>query len=212
MTRAGWITAGLGFGFALATLPAVGQAYSVQQSGGVVQEKPSTVLAIPAGDRATSEQLGKLFEAMRLREQVEKMRNIVPQMVEGQLRQQMQEMTAGTANSNVTQAQRAAAEKLVTKYVEKAANLYPVDEMIADMTTIYQRYLTREDVDGMIAFYSSPAGQHLLDAQPKIAQEYMPLVMSRVQERSKTLTAELAKDLAALKAASNAPPTQPVKK
>ena len=35
----------------------------------------------------------------------------------------------------------------------------------------------------------SPAGQHLLDAQPKIAQEYMPLVMQRTQERTKTLTA-----------------------
>ena len=70
-------------------------------------------------------------------------------------------------------------QKVMSKYVGKAMDLYPADEMLADMTAIYQRHLSKDDVDGLIAFYSSPAGQHLLDAQPVIAKEYMPMVMSQ---------------------------------
>ena len=40
------------------------------------------------------------------------------------------------------------------------------------------------------------ADQHLLDAQPVIAKEYMPLVMSRVSERSKVMMKEMMKEMA----------------
>jgi hypothetical protein len=140
---------------------------------------------------------------MRLRDQMQSMRKIVPAMVESQVREQMQAMSAQIApGSRLTAEQHAAIEKLLRKYVEKAVNLYSVDEMIADMTGLYQEHLSREDVDAMIAFYNSTAGQHLLDAQPKIAQEYMPLVMRRSEERTKLLTAEMMKDMAALKQSS----------
>ena len=79
--------------------------------------------------------------------------------------------------------------------MERASDLYKSDEMIADMTALYQKYLTRSDVDGIIAFYSSSAGQRLLDIQPVIMQEYLPLVMQRMQDRVKTLTDEMQKEL-----------------
>jgi hypothetical protein len=40
----------------------------------------------------------------------------------------------------------------------------------------------------------------------------MPLVMKRTAERTKTLTAEMMKDMAALKQSSNPAPDQPAKK
>ena len=58
--------------------------------------------------------------------------------------------------------------------------------MIANMTAPYQKYLTRSYVDGIIALYSSSAGQHLLDIQLIIMQEYLPLVMQRMMDRDKT--------------------------
>ncbi len=61
------------------------------------------------------------------------------------------------------------------KYIQKAMTIYSAEDMIEDMTAVYQRHLTGADVDAMIAFYSSPAGQHLLDAQPSIMKEYMPI-------------------------------------
>ena len=89
--------------------------------------------------------------------------------------------------------------------MEPTVDLYKSDEMIADMTELYQKYLTRWDVDGMIAFYSSLAGQRLLDIQPVIVQEYLPLVMQRMQDRVKTLTDEMQKELME-RIKPNAPP------
>jgi hypothetical protein len=198
----------LGIGLALAPWASFGQAISVPSSGTPQEQAAPT---IPPGEQASKEQLAKLFDVMRIRDQMQSMRKIVPAMVESQVREQVQAMSAQLASgSKLTANQRAAIDRLMRKYVNKAVDLYPVDEMIDDMTGLYQEHLSREDVDAMIAFYSSTAGQHLLDAQPKIAQEYMPLVMRRAQERTRTLTVEMMKDLAALKQSSNQP--QPANK
>ena len=211
MKNARWMTSNLALGIALATAPALGQAYAVPPSGGMGQQRPTSVVAIAPEDRATKDQLAKLFDAMRIREQVQAMRNVVPQIVESQLRQQMHQLS-GADGSKMTPEQRAAADKIVAKYVEQSINIYPVDEMLADMSTIYQRYLTRQDVDALTAFYNSSVGQHLLDAQPKIAQEFMPLAIGRAEERSKVLTAEMMKDLNELKQSSKPAPASPPRK
>jgi len=88
-------------------------------------------------------------------------------------------------------------QTVMSKYVGKAMDLYPADEMITDMGEIYQRHLSKDDVDGLIVFYSSPAGQHLLNAQPVIAQEFMPIVMGKVMPRSQAMTKEMMKEMAA---------------
>jgi len=204
-TRSRWVAI-LGAGLVFAPLAGLGQAITVAPSGAMTQGQPAP--AIPPEDRASKEQLAKLFEVMRIKDQMVSMRRIVPMMVESQMREQLKTMSAQVADGSKTTAdQRAAINRILRKYVDQAVNLYPIDEMINDMTGLYQTHLSREDVDAMISFYSSPAGQHLLDAQPKIAQEYMPLVMRRAQERTKTLTAEMMKDLAALK--QPAKPTPP---
>ncbi|MGA7108368.1 MAG: DUF2059 domain-containing protein [Terracidiphilus sp.] len=196
-TRSRWVAV-LVAGLAIAPWTGFGQAITVSPSGVMTQEQAAP--AIAPEDRATKEQLAKLFEVMRIKDQMQSMRRIVPMIVESQMREQLKTMNAQVAGgAKITADQRAAIERILHKYVDQAVNLYPVDEMINDMTGLYQEYLSREDVDALIGFYSSPAGQHLLDAQPKIAQEYTPLVMRRAQERTKTLTAEMMKDLAALK-------------
>ena len=49
----------------------------------------------------------------------------------------------------------------------------PLDEMINALIPIYQRHLTRSDIEQTIRFYSSPAGQKLLREQPKMLEEGM---------------------------------------
>jgi len=49
----------------------------------------------------------------------------------------------------------------------------PIDEMIDAMVPIYQKHLTKEDLDGILAFYSSPLGQKLQREQPAMMQEGM---------------------------------------
>jgi len=202
-----WIA---GVGAALALLPplTLAQAIQVSPSGVMTTEQPAPELR--PEDQATREQLVRLFDVMRLRDQMLAMRRIVPAMMETQVREQMRLATSQLGqNSQLSTRQRAAVDQLVRKYVEEAANLYSVDEMIEDMIGLYQQNLSRDDVDAMIAFYGSTAGQHLLQAQPRIAQQYLPIVMRRATERTRTLTTEMMKDLAALKQSSpSAPPAQ----
>lgn len=167
------------------------------QPAGQAAAPTATETTVAADQQPTAEQLAKLFEVMRIRDQMQSMRQIVPAMIQQQIKATMSETEATlSAGKTLTTEQRAAMEKVMNKYVEKAMDLYPPDEMVADMTVLYQQHLSRDDVDGMIAFYSSPAGQHLLDAQPLIAREYMPVVMSRVTERSKAMMKEMMKEMA----------------
>lgn len=178
-------------GLALAPWPAFAQPMPDQAT-----EPAAAPRVIPADQQATKEQLTRLFEVMRLREQFTSMTKMLPTVVQQQMHAQMKEILASVPSATQPTAdQQAAIDKLMNKYMEKALSIYPLDEMIDDAVTVYQRHVSRSDVDAYIAFYSSPPGQHLLDAQPVIMHEYMPMVMQRVEERSKELNDEMVKDL-----------------
>jgi hypothetical protein len=171
---------------------------------------------VPPDQQPTKQQLAKLFEVMQIRRQVGAVMQVFPVMIQQQVRQQEKEIAESQPESaRMTPEQQAALDKVTDRYLEKAMNLYPVDEMLDDMAAIYQRHFTREDVDVYIAFYSTPAGKHLLQMTPVIMQEYMPVVMQRVQERSKALTAGMSKDITdVLKSSAPAatPPPAPAPK
>jgi hypothetical protein len=170
----------------------------------------STPPAIPPDQQPTKQQLAKLFEVMKFREQTASMMQMLTGMIQQQVRQQEKELTANQpASANLTPEQQAALDGVMNRFLAKALNLFTVDEMLDDMAAIYQRNFTREDVNAYIAFYSTPAGQHLLKTTPVIMQEYMPVVMQRVQERSKDLTAELSKEIADVLRSSAPAATEP---
>ena len=151
---------------------------------------------VPPDQQATGEQLDKLFEVMRLRQQLQATMKAIPAMIQQQLHAQMDEMYAKLpGGGKPTPDQQAKLEEIMNKYIQRAATLYSPDDMMGDITAVYQRHMSKSDVDAYIAFYSSPAGQHLLDAQPKIMQEYMPVVMGRVQKASANLTNDMTKEL-----------------
>lgn len=194
---------------AMGTAVAHAQAYAVGADGKAQQER-----SIAPQDQATPEQLAKLFDVMRVKQQVQSMRDLVPQMVGQQIKAAMktteENLPAGT---KLTDDQRQRMQQVMSKYVGKAMDLYPSDEMLSDMTGIYQRHLSKDDVDGLITFYGSPAGVHLLDAQPLIAREFMPVVMAKVQERSQAMTREMAAEMAEIvpsrkPAGTTKPPTK----
>jgi hypothetical protein len=68
--------------------------------------------------------------------------------------------------------------------VEDAMGDIPLDEMIEAMVPIYQRHLTKYDLDEIIRFYSSPVGQKLLHEQPQMLQEGMQAGIQVQQKRA----------------------------
>jgi len=152
--------------------------------------------AISVADQPSREQFVQLFEVMRIRSQMATMLKTVPQAVQQQLRSEEHSFEAKMpGDPTLTPEQKAAVDKVTAKYMDAAFKLYPMDEMVDDLVVVYQRHLTKEDVDAITAFYKSPAGQHLLDNQPAMMKEMMPATMKKMQERAQGLTAQYSKDL-----------------
>lgn len=61
----------------------------------------------------------------------------------------------------------------VDHFFEGVFKNMPVDEMVDAMVPIYQKHLTKDDLDGILAFYASPVGQKLQREQPAMMQEGM---------------------------------------
>lgn len=184
------VALGLAFApFALAQSKAAPSAPASQAPAGATA-------VVPADQQATREQLTKLFEVMRLRQQFDSMTKMMPAIVQQEVHQQMEQMAAAIpGGKQLSPQQQTAFDKLTEKYLQKANKLYPTDEMVNDAVAVYQRHMSRSDVDAYITFYSSTPGQHLLDAQPVIMKEYMPVVSDKVQSRTKELYAEMAQDM-----------------
>ena len=161
---------------------------------------PAAVMAepsgLPADQQPTKEQLIKLFELMHVRDQLASVTKMIPALVQQQMKTQMQQMQKDHPEmAMMSEEKQQAAGMVMDKFMARVFDIYTPDEMISDMADIYQKHLSRSDVDGMIAFYSSPAGQHMVAMTPVIMQEYMPLVMQRMQERMKPLTDEMSKEM-----------------
>jgi len=73
---------------------------------------------------------------------------------------------------------------------------FPVDQMLEDAVPVYQKHLTKTDVDAMISFYSSPTGRKLLREMPAIMsegmqamypdiQKHMDAAMQRIEEKAR---------------------------
>lgn len=197
---------------ALATLLVIGLVFlappgraQANQSNPAIPAGPATSAAAPAAttippdQQATKDQIAKLFEVMKVRQQVQNFQKMMPAIIQRQLHVQMEQTLAKqAAGVQPTPQQEAQLQAVFDEYMQKSFTIYPYDDMISDLTTVYQRHISRSDVDAIIAFYNSPAGQDLLNQQPLIMQEFMPIVMQRERKGAAELSNEMAQEVDAL--------------
>jgi len=62
---------------------------------------------------------------------------------------------------------------------------------MADLVPVYQKVLTKNDVDAIVGFYSSPAGQKYLDKTPQLVQESMKVFVPKMQQKLKEMMARM---------------------
>jgi len=172
----------------------------------LLSQAPKTVLApepvsqaapeIPVDQQPTTEQLNKLFEVMKVRTQLATITKMMPQMLQQQLTTQFKGMQKDHPEmGSMTDDQQKAASEIMGRYMGRVMNLYTADEMVSDMGAIYQKHLSASDVDATIAYYSSPAGEHMLELVPVIMQEFLPIVTTRIQERIKPVLEQMTKEM-----------------
>jgi hypothetical protein len=157
---------------------------------------PAQAITIPSDQQPTKEQLAKLFEVMRLREQLQDYFTKMDVAAQKQAMVQASEVvTKICGDCKMTPEQNTAINNAMSRYAARLINAYTVDERIDNICAIYQRHLSRSDVDALLGFYGSPAGQHLLDQKPPIMQEFVTEYMMRMQERAGPAANELANEM-----------------
>jgi len=82
-------------------------------------------------------------------------------------------------------------QKARESFLDKVANIVTIDEIVEDMKELYRTHFTLKDIEVFIAFYSSEAGQHFLDAQPAIQAEHQSILMDRIRIRMAGLKKEV---------------------
>ncbi len=89
----------------------------------------------------------------------------------------------------------------------------PVDQLLDAMIPVYQKHLTKGDVDGLIAFYSSPTGEKMLKEMPAILSESMQAASGVMQDMMAKMTQRVNDEIAQMqksddtKSNKQSPPT-----
>jgi uncharacterized protein len=122
---------------------------------------------------ATREDIVRLFDAMHVKEQVHSTMDLMAV--------QMKQITRETLKERFPQASAedfAKADAISDEMLKD----YPIDGVVDDIVPVYQKHLTKDDVEAMLAFYSTPTGQKLLREQPQITTESMQAISGRMQQ------------------------------
>jgi hypothetical protein len=158
--------------------------------------------ASPAEVPATREQVVHLFGVMHVHEQ---MRKTMDAMIV-QMREMMRD-TVKKRSPDMTEEQFSKIEAMQGDMLKSL----DLDGMLDDMIPVYQKHLTKSDIDAMIAFYSAPTGQKLMREQPEMTAESMQAMYGRMQKSMDEMlqkAEEMAKDDAA-KRKSEKPAAKP---
>ena len=135
-----------------------------------------------SADAPSQEQILALFKLMNIREQTATIMRGSENQTKATIHDLVQKRVP-----DITDAQLAELDGMVGQLYEH----YPVEELLGDMVPVYQKHLTKADVDGISAFYSSPVGQKLLRETPAMSEEAMQIAMARIQSDTEDILVEL---------------------
>ncbi|HET6842512.1 MAG TPA: DUF2059 domain-containing protein [Candidatus Angelobacter sp.] len=149
------------FAIILFGLPLISQQAFSQQATQKSQPGKTSAQAA-SSDTPTREQVLQLFDLLKVRQNMEV-------MMDG-----MKDTARTGAEDILRQKVEDPSEKQIAmthKIFNDVFGELPIQEMMEAVIPVYQRHLTRSDIEALITFYSSPVGQKLLHEQPAMIRE-----------------------------------------
>ena len=141
----------------MASLPLLGQA---GVSGG-------------ADAPASPEDIKKMFDVMHIRDQMKLVMEQVSQQMRSIAHEQIRKSQPDVTDGDIARLDAISDE--VTKGM-------PIDGLLDDMVPVYQRHLSKSDVDAMVGFYSTPTGQKILQEMPAMTRDGMQAMQPRLRQ------------------------------
>lgn len=122
------------------------------------------------------------------------------------VKQQTTSMTSQMMGANLTPEQKASISEFQQKVFEYIESQVGWNAMRPQYVDLYTTTFTEDEIDGMVAFYKSPAGQAMIAKTPDLTQKSMVLVQQKmiaVQPQIQQMIEEFARS-----AAKQYPPPQ----
>lgn len=160
----------------LSITPCIGQQSPAGPSGKRPAATPAKKTAAAPG-APSREEILKLFQLMQISKTMDAVVNAAKEQGVETAVQMIHERIP-----NPTTEQKKQFEEKVNEILSQALGPSAIQEMLEATVPVYQRHLTRADLQAMTAFYSSPIGQKLLREQPAMVRESM-LAASGIQQR-----------------------------
>jgi hypothetical protein len=127
---------------------------------------------LPADTPATHDDVVGLFNLMHVREQIEPAMVMIARQQRAIIYENLKRQNPHISPENLAK---------LDQFTADIMKDLPVDGMLDDMIPVYQRHLSKSDVEAMTAFYSSPTGQKLLREMPAMTAESMQAASPRIQ-------------------------------
>ena len=121
---------------------------------------------------AAKEDIQRYLDAMDTPEMMKKMMAAMTQQMHRIVHEQVQKQSNLPADFEARE----------DKVMDDMFKDFPVQELIDVMIPVYQKHFTKGDVDGLVAFYSSPTGKKVLKEMPAIMSESMQSASGVVQK------------------------------
>jgi hypothetical protein len=121
---------------------------------------------------ASREEVVRLFDVMNIRDQMHMVMESVAKQQGTMIRESIRK-----GSPQISEEELARMDQLTSDMMKDL----PIEGMIDDMIPVYQKHLTRADVDAMSTFYSSPTGKKLLREMPAMTAESMQAAGPRIQ-------------------------------
>lgn len=137
------------------------------------------------GETAASQQdIRRLFEVMQVRSQMRVVMQQVYQQMRSMERDQIKKQQPSVSDEDIAK---------VDAIAQDVLNGMSIDGLLDDMIPVYQKHLTKSDVDAMVGFYSTPTGQKILKEMPAITTEGMQAMQPRLRQMVDDATNQMEK-------------------
>ena len=175
----------------LAGLPAVGRGQAANSASPLPADAPSR------------DQVMTLMDLLQVRRSMQQM---IVSMKEGMKSGALQALKRDVRDPSQKQIDK------LNAIMDAAFEDIRLEDFIDVMIPVYQRHLSKADIEEMIRFYTSPTGQKLLREQPLMMQESMQAAQAVQQAKMGAVTDRIERKMKELSDDDSAPVKQPATK
>jgi uncharacterized protein len=127
---------------------------------------------------ATKDEVEEYFAVMHIRENMQAMKDSMAKQSHQMVHEEIQESGASLP---------ADFEERMDKLMDEMTNDFPVENLVEAIVPVFQQHFTRNDLEAITTFYSTPVGQKLLNEQPALTQDSMQVAYGVLEKQMEVM-------------------------